>query len=98
VCLFFICFQKAYEEDRRILIQCDYGNSSSPAILALYLLLKHNIRVEESLPLIAEARPRVAISQSLLRGIETCQRSLDGKKLDRLNQRLKKSDVLSLGF
>ena len=45
-----------------------------------------------------DARPSVRLSLSLRRGLEEMEVTMDRKRIDRLNNRVRNSDMLSIHF
>jgi hypothetical protein len=90
--------ETALAEKREILVHCESGVSTSAAVVALHMLLKRRIRLKEAMPLMAGIRREICISGSLRNGLEGLQDEIDRRRLDRLDERLRHSSVLSLGF
>ena len=81
-----------------ILICDPTGVSISAGVLCMYLLLRNQTKIMDSLCVLTEARPYIEISLSLKRELEMLTRSLDEKKLKRLADRLKNSTSMSIAF
>jgi len=81
-----------------ILICDPSGKSTSAAVLAVVLLLHFQLRVTEKLADFAVARPRIQISNSMRRGLELMQRSMDERKLKRLDAKVRNAKILSCTF
>lgn len=81
------------------LLICDNtGISTSASVLCAYLIIYKNIRLEEFIDICKEKRPSVNISLSMRRGLDQLQLSLDDKKLKKLNNKVRNSAMLSIGF
>jgi len=81
-----------------ILICDDTGVSTSPALLSVLLLLKYQIRISETIKSCEKLRSSCNICKSLRRGLEKIQKTLDEKKIKRLNNKLHDTTVLSTNF
>lgn len=81
-----------------ILIVDDTGTSTAAAILAAYFIIRKQYRLADIIAKCVEARPSTAISLSLRRGLDQLQRTMDEKKIKRLNSKVRNSVVLSVGF
>jgi hypothetical protein len=78
---------------------CDYtGNSTSAAVAAIIQLLNQQIRITETLEACHTARPSVNVSLSLRTGMEILQRTIDAKKLKRLEDRTRHTTMGSVAF
>jgi hypothetical protein len=86
------------EEGKSILICDPAGVNVAPAVFSMYLLLRTQAKVLDSLATITEARPAVELSLSLRRGLEMMTRNLDEKKLKRLQDRVRTSKSMSIAF
>ena len=84
------------EKERRLLISCDKGVSTSVTVLLAFLVLKRNIRYETALEHFKKIRLEVAPSYSMLRGITKLEYNLDQSKLKRLAERLHYSELMDL--
>jgi hypothetical protein len=84
---------------RARLLICDHsGYGTSAAIYCAWQLLIHQVRVEVSVEECTRARPSVAMSMSLRRGLEIMQRTLDDKRLQRMRDKLRDAKILSNAF
>ena len=81
-----------------ILIVDDSGDSTPPCVYCIMALVRYQIRIEESLKHVEECRPSVNISLSFRRGLSTMQKRIDQKVMKRLNDRMRQSSMISLGF
>ena len=91
-------FSMAVAEGRELLVHCETGVSTSATILVIYMLVKRRVRLDASIKTLKALRREVKISKSLHLGLERLQEEIDRRKLDRLDQRLRNSAVLSIGF
>lgn len=82
----------------RLLLCDDNGMGLAPAMACVLLLLRENMRVKDTMPMLRELRPRVEFGQRILKGLDLLQRSIDDKLLKRLNQRLRGTVVNSVAF
>ena len=89
---------KCLEADRSILIQDDDGISFSYALLCVWLVTRKKVRVKEAIEYVVAIRRECKLSVGLERGLRQFQDMRDEKKLQRLEARLKSSDVISMGF
>lgn len=62
------------------------------------MMLKYQVRATDSLKHCETLRPRVNVTQSVVRGIQQMQKAMDDKILARLDAKLRHSNVLSSGF
>jgi len=67
-------------------------------VVLMYMLVKRRIRLKEGVALLKSHRRELAVSRSLLNGLGSLMEELDRKKLHRLDERMRKSSVLSIGF
>ena len=84
--------------DSEILICDPSGNSTSASLLCVALLMKYQTKITASLAACAVARPALKISLSLRKGLEMTQRSLDEKKLKRLDAKIRNAIIISGAF
>jgi hypothetical protein len=78
---------------------CDpTGDCLAPAITAALMLLHSKIRVEDTVLKCGSLRPSVQLSGSMKRGLEELQATMDRKKLERLNTKIRHSEYLSIKF
>jgi len=78
---------------------CDpTGDSLAPAITAAIMLLHSKIRIEDTIKNCGMSRPSVRLSGSMKRGLEELQATMDRKKLERLNAKIRHSEYLSIKF
>jgi len=94
--LAFICM--ALREQRELLIHCENGISTSTAVIILYILIKRRMRIKVAMAHVATLRREAKLSRSMYRGLASLQEEIDRRKLDRLDQRLRNSAVLSIAF
>jgi hypothetical protein len=59
---------------------------------------RKRVRVKDAVKYLAEIRREAVLSKGMARGVKKFQETLDTKKLKRLEQRLRNSDVVSIGF
>ena len=88
----------AIRERRELLVHCETGVSTSAAVVLMYMLVKRRIRLKDGVALLKSHRRQIAVSRSLLNGLGSLMEELDRKKLFRLDERMRKSSVLSIGF
>jgi hypothetical protein len=88
----------AIRERRELLVHCESGASTSAAVILMYMLVKRRSRLKAAVAHLQEHRREVAVSRSLLNGLGSLMEELDRKKLLRLDERLRNSSVLSIGF
>ena len=79
-------------------IHCETGISTSYLVLAVYMMVKKRLRLQEILDHITKIRRQVQLAPALALGLKQVQQELDDRKLQRLESRLRKSHVISLGF
>ena len=84
--------------DAEILICDPSGNSTAASLLAVVLLMVHQQKITDTLAACAVARPALKLSFSLRKGLEIVQRTVDEKKLKRLNAKIRNAVILSGGF
>lgn len=89
---------KHFSDGKKVLLTCSTGTSTSPAVAAMYLIVHHQQRAEETERLIESKRRSAQISVSLRRGMEQLQRALQKKVMQRLNERVHKSPAYLLSF
>lgn len=88
----------AVREKRDLLVHCQSGVSTSAAVIVLYMMIKRRVRFKAAVEHLQSLRREVALSRSMANGLASLQEELDRRKLDRLDQRLRNSSVLSIGF
>jgi hypothetical protein len=93
-----VFIESAVAAKRELLVHCEYGVSTSAAVVAFYMVIKRRMRLEPALAQLKSARREVSLSPSLYLGLMGIQEELDRRKLLRLDHRLRHSAVLSLGF
>ena len=84
--------------DSNILIVDDTGTSTAAAILAAYFIIRKQYRLCDIIEKCVDARPSIAMSLSLRRGLDQLQRTMDDKKMKRLDNKVRNSVVLSVRF
>lgn len=84
------------DQNRKLLICCDRGISTSPTALIAYLLLKARYKVRTTLEHLQKIRREVKPSLSLMRGLEELEDSLSSKKLKRFDMRMKNCALYDL--
>ena len=89
---------KAMDEKRELLITDDSGVSTSMALVIVHILIKRRIRLEPAIQHLRKVRRQAKLSESHFIGLKELQQELDQRKLDRLEDRLRTSAVLSVGF
>lgn len=89
---------KAMDEKRELLITDDSGVSTSMALVIVHILIKRRIRLEPAIEHLRKVRRQAKLSESHFIGLRELQQELDQRKLDRLEDRLRTSAVLSVGF
>jgi protein-tyrosine phosphatase len=78
---------------------CDpTGISTSAALMCAYLMIRKQVRMEDFIAVCAERRPSVSMSLSMRRGLDQLQRTMDEKKMKRLDAKVRNSTMLSVGF
>mmetsp|Transcript_11672 Transcript_11672/g.40071 ORF Transcript_11672/g.40071 Transcript_11672/m.40071 type:complete len:670 (-) Transcript_11672:71-2080(-) len=88
----------AIERKRVVLVHCDLGVCTSLCVVLAYMLTKRRLRLNSSLKHLEAIRPQLQLDIHLRRGLEAMERSLDARKLRRLEDRLRKAPVLALRF
>ncbi len=83
---------------RVVLVHCDLGVCTSLCVVLAYMLTKRRLRLNSSLKHLEAIRPQLQLDIHLRRGLEAMERSLDARKLRRLEDRLRKAPVLALRF
>ncbi|CAM9159322.1 unnamed protein product [Chrysoparadoxa australica] len=83
---------------RKLLIHCDSGTSTCVGIFVVYRLLKMGVGVTHSVQLAADNRPQVQLTQAIASGLSELQDSFDNNKCKRLQERVRTTPILSLGF
>lgn len=68
------------------------------AVFAGYNLLKRATPVADTLAQVREARPRMGLSQSMLRGLKQLEDGLLEKQRKRLDRRMRQSVMISMAF
>lgn len=84
------------DRNRKLLVCCERGVSTGPAVLCAFLLLKRGFKLTSVLEHLKTIRRQVELSPSLLRGLQGMEESLSKKKLKRLAARLHTSELLDL--
>jgi hypothetical protein len=84
--------------DCEILICDPRGNSTSPTLLAIALLMKYQNKITESLARFAIARPSMEINKALRIGLEEVQTTFDKKKLAKLDDKMRHAVIISAAF
>ena len=77
---------------------CDTGISTSFCVLLVYMLTKRRVRLSAAIEHVQKIRKQCALTEPLAAGLEEMQSEMDSRKLRRLEDRLRNSTVLSLGF
>lgn len=95
-CIDFIDY--ATKQNHTVLVHCDSGHCTSPCIVVAYLMIKHGLRLDESIRYVKKVRPAVSLNSRTRLGLETMERSLDARKLKCLEDRLRKAPVLAIQF
>ena len=85
-------------QDAQILLCDPTGISTAAALMAAYFIVQKQYRLEHILEACSIARPKIAVSLSLRRGLDQLQRSLDEKKMKRYNAKVRNSVAMSVGF
>lgn len=67
-------------------------------VVAVYMMVKKRLRMLEILEYVPKIRRQVQLAPCLALGLKQVQQELDNRKLQRLESRLRKSHVISLGF
>mmetsp|Transcript_14705 Transcript_14705/g.52356 ORF Transcript_14705/g.52356 Transcript_14705/m.52356 type:complete len:126 (+) Transcript_14705:1820-2197(+) len=88
----------AVERKRTLLLHCDSGVCHSFAVLLVYMLTKRKTRLADGVSHLQRIRHELELSVPLAVGLEGMQEDLDGRKMHRLEARLKKSSVLAIYF
>uniref|UniRef100_A0A7S1XWC5 Tyrosine specific protein phosphatases domain-containing protein n=1 Tax=Phaeomonas parva TaxID=124430 RepID=A0A7S1XWC5_9STRA len=86
------------ERGDKLLVHCEDGLSYSATVLAMYLSTKRRVRVEAAVSHVKKFRHCVSLTPSMAKGLDDFQCELDARRLRRLEAKLRKADVLSLGF
>lgn len=86
------------ERGHKLLIHCDAGRSTSAAVYCAYLLTKKKVKVQESMARCRGIRQALDPTWSMTTGLQEMEDEMLRKKIDRLEKRLKKSAIVSLGF
>jgi len=86
------------ENGRTILVHDDEGSNFATALLAIWMCTRKRIRTMDATKYLGEIRREAIMSKGMMRGVKKFQETLDTKKLKRLEQRLRDSDVVSIGF
>ena len=81
-----------------ILICDPTGISTAAGILSSYFIIRKLYRLEDIMKVMTDVKPNACMSLSLRRGLDQLQRSIDEKKLKRLNDKVRTSEILSIGF
>lgn len=88
----------AVDQGGNIFVCDSSGFTLSATILAVFLLLKHQIRVENTENQCVIARPCVFLSLSHRKGLIDMQSKLDKMRMRRLDSRLRTSPIISMAF
>ena len=83
---------------RKLLVHCDTGISASFCVLLVYMLTKRRVRLKQAIDHVIAIRRQVCLTEGLALGLEEMQAEMDGRKLKRLENRLRTSTIVSLGF
>jgi ankyrin repeat protein len=86
------------ENGRNILVHDDEGSNFATALLVIWMCTRKRVRTKEAVKYLAGIRREAVLSKGMLRAVKKFQETLDTKKLKRLEQRLRNSDVVSIGF
>ena len=89
---------KCVDAKRKLLLHCDTGISTSFCVLLVYMLTKRRVRLSAAIEHVQKIRKQCALTEPLAAGLEEMQSEMDSRKMQRLNDRLRNSTVLSLGF
>ena len=89
---------RAMDEGRELLITDDTGISTSMALIIVHILIKRRVRLDPAIEQLVKIRRQAKLSESHYLGLKELQDELDQRKLDRLEDRLRTSAVLSVGF
>ena len=83
----------------KVILICDDTGDSTPAtVYCLLALVRYQVRIEESLKWVEECRPSVQIALPCRKGLLGMQKVVDKKVLQRLNEKMRHSAMVSLGF
>ena len=89
---------KCVDAKRKLLLHCDTGISTSFCVLLVYMLTKRRVRLSAAIEHVQKIRKQCALTEPLAAGLDEMQSEMDSRKLRRLEDRLRNSTVLSLGF
>ena len=81
-----------------VLVHCDLGVCTSYCIVLAYMISKRRLRLKESISHLRSIRHQLNLRRHLRLGLEAMERSLDARKLRRLEDRLRKAPVLAMEF
>jgi hypothetical protein len=85
-------------QQMKLLICDETGQSLSPALLAMILLMKFQIRIPDTIACMKLCRPSINIRHKILRGLDQLQQLNDQKVLKRLQAKLRGTLVNSVAF
>ena len=85
-------------DGRTVLIHDDEGSNFATAFLAIWMCTRKRIRINDATKHLQEIRREGVLSAGMTKGLKKFQETLDTRKLKRLEERLRNSDVVSIGF
>lgn len=95
-CINFI--HEAIERKSTILVHCDLGVSTSYCVVLAYMMTKRRLRMKDSIAHLQTKRVQLKLNSVTKQGLEGMERSLDARKLRRLEDRLRKAPVMAIKF
>ena len=81
-----------------LLVHCDLGTRTSYCVVLAYMMTKRRLRFKDALHHLKSVRPQLKLDKHTKFGLEAMERSLDARKLRRLEDRLRKAPIMSIEF
>ena len=79
-------------------MHCDLGVCTSYCIVLVYMMTKRRLRLKDSIAFLQSKRRQLRLDKPARLGLEAMERSLDARKLRRLEDRLRKAPVMAVEF
>lgn len=91
-------YSQSYRVKRKetLLVHCDLGIHTSFCIVLAYMMTKRRLRLRESVLHLQKIRRQLKLGRHTRLGLEAMERSLDSRKLRRLDGRLRKAPILAI--
>lgn len=93
-----VFIERSLARGRELLIHDQSGVSTGAGVVLAHVLVKRRVRLAPAIEHLTAIRRQVRLAPSVRAGLEDLQDELDQRRLERLEDRLRNSPVLSIGF